>query len=235
MKPWQTRHWVISELDANFLARMEMVLDIYERPYDPQNPVICIDEKPGQLLEEVNEPMRAKPDRPRRQDYEYRRCGTYNVFVAVEPRAGRRHVEVHERRTAIDFATFLGAVMEQYPAAEQVTVVLDNLSTHTLESLWQVFDPEVALRLSRRIQFVYTPVHGSWLNMAENELAAMTVQCLGDRRLADLETVRREVRHWAKQRNEQRQTIDWRFTVKDSRNKFERHYSQQFTSTRSAA
>ena len=207
---------------------MEIVLDVYQRPYDSKRPVICLDEKPGQLLKEVNEPLPLKAGQPRRYDYEYRRAGTYNVFVAVEPLAGWRYLEVRPTRTSVDFAQVLAALADRYREAETLTIVLDNLNTHRFSSLWKAFGPERALQLARRIQFVFTPVHGSWLNMAEIELAAMQTECLGRRRLGNLETVSRETQLWAKQRNRRGVTIDWGFTVDDSRTKFHRHYANEF-------
>jgi transposase len=204
---------------------MEDVLDLYARPHDPERPVVCFDEQPRQLIAEVRAPVPAAPGRPRRIDYEYRRQGTANLFLTFEPLAGWRHVEVTERRTATDFARQMRALVDvHYPAAAVIAVVLDNLSTHSPAALYQTFPPDEARRLLKRLEFHYTPKHGSWLNMAELEFSALGRQCL-DRRIPDPETLRQEIATWEAERNAARATVQWRFTVTDARTRLHRLYS----------
>lgn len=219
---------MISDLDAGFLAQMELVLDVYARDYDPDRPVVCLDERPGEILQSEKEPMQMRPDRPRRQDYEYHRTNRYTLFMAVEPLAGRRLVDVRQRGTGRDFADVLVQISNQYPDANKITLVLDNLKTHKLKFLWEVLPPDQALDVARRFEFVKTPVHGSWLNMAELELAAFEKQCHSKRRFHRLAQVREQTQAWAKRRNDQRVRIDWGFTVDDSRTRFRRHYEREF-------
>jgi hypothetical protein len=209
---------------ADFVWRMEDVLDLYARPYDPRRPVVCFDEQPRQLIAEVRVPLPAAPGRPQRVDYEYRRQGTANLFLSFEPLAGRRHVAVTAQRTAQDFARQMKALVDvHYPAAAVVAVVLDNLSTHSPAALYQTFPPAEARRILGRLEFHYTPKHGSWLNMAELEFSALGRQCL-DRRIPDQEILRREIAAWAVARNATRATVQWRFTVTDARTKLQRLY-----------
>jgi transposase len=202
---------------------MEDVLDLYAEPYDPRRPVVCFDEKPLQLLEETRQPRPVAPGQPAQVDYEYRRKGTANLFMAVEPLAGWRQVSVTERRTKLDFAEQLQALSEHYADAERIRVVLDNLSTHGLACLYEAFPPEQARRLARRLEFHYTPKHGSWLNMAEIELSVLSSQCL-DRRLSDLAIVAKETDAWMTQRNQDKAMIEWRFTVRDARRRLSHLY-----------
>ena len=202
---------------------MEDVLDLYAEPYDPRHPVVCFDEKPLQLLEETRLPRPVAPGQPALVDYEYRRKGTANLFLAVEPLAGWRQVTATERRTKLDFAGQLQELSERYADAERIRIVLDNLNTHTPASLYEAFPPEEARRLVRRFEFHYTPKHGSWLNMAEAELSVLSKQCL-DRRLADLRRVGRETTAWTASRNRDRVKIHWRFTVHDARRKLSHLY-----------
>jgi len=202
---------------------MEDVLDLYAEPYDPKHPVVCFDEKPLQLLEETRLPRPVAPGQPALVDYEYRRKGTANLFLAVEPLAGWRQVTATERRTKLDFAGQLQELSERYADAERIRIVLDNLNTHTPASLYEAFPPEEARRLVRRFEFHYTPKHGSWLNMAEAELSVLSKQCL-DRRLADLGRVGRETTAWTASRNRDRVKIHWRFTVHDARRKLSHLY-----------
>ena len=203
---------------------MEDVLDLYARPYDPRRPVVCFDEQPRQLIAEVRTPVPAAPGRPERVDYEYRRQGTANLFLTFEPLAGRRHVAVTPRRTAQDFAQQMRALVDvHYPAAAVVAVVLDNLSTHSPAALYRAFPPAEARRLLKRLEFHYTPKHGSWLNMAELEFSALGRQCL-DRRIPDQQALRREIAAWERARNAERGTLEWRFTVTDARTKLHRLY-----------
>ena len=203
---------------------MEDVLDLYAEPEDPERPVVCFDECPCQLVKEVQEPVPAQPGRPRRVDYEYERNGTCNLFMLVEPKKGWRHVEVTDRRTKMDFAAQMKALVDEHlPEARLIRVVLDNLNTHTPAALYEAFVPEEPRRLITRLEFHYTPKHGSWLNMAELELAALANQCLG-RRIPDAATMRREVGAWEAERNEKRVLLRWRFTTTEARTKLSRLY-----------
>ncbi len=218
------KQWCIPEVGGEFVWRMEDVLELYEEPYDPRKPVVCFDELPYQMVTEKRTPLPTKPGRPQRYDYEYERKGTGNVFTTVEPQAGWRHVEVTQRRTALDFAQQMRwLVDEAYPAAEVIRVVLDNLNTHTPAALYEAFPPAEARRVLRKLEFHYTPVHGSWLNMAELEFSMLSRQCL-DRRIGDRDTLVTEVAAWEAARNEQRATISWHFTVEDARIKLHRLY-----------
>jgi hypothetical protein len=202
---------------------MEDVLDLYAEPYDPRRPVVCFDEKPLQLLEETRQPRPVAPGQPAQVDYEYRRKGTANLFLAVEPLAGWRKVTATERRTKVDFAEQLKALSEHYADAERIRIVLDNLSTHGPACLYEAFPPEEARRLVRRLEFHYTPKHGSWLNMAEIELSVLSGQCL-DRRLPDLEILAQETAAWVARRNDEKAMIAWRFTVRDARRRLSHLY-----------
>jgi hypothetical protein len=203
---------------------MEDVLEVYAQPYDPQRPVICFDEQPVQLTAEVRTPLPTAPGRPRRIDYEYRRAGTCNLFLCFEPLAGWRHVDVTAQRTAQDFADQMKALVDvHYAAAQRIAVVLDNLSTHSPAALYQSFRPEEALRILKRLEFHYTPKHGSWLNMAELELSILTRQCL-DRRIPDPDILRREIAVWERERNGARAKVHWRFSVAKARSKLHRLY-----------
>lgn len=204
---------------------MEDVLDLYAEPLDPLRPVVCFDEVPYQLVGETRVPIPAGPGRSRRIDYEYRRCGTANLFLLVQPLAGWRHVAVTERRTNRDFAGQMQALVDvHFPEAERIRVVLDNLSSHSGGALYEAFDPAEARRLLRKLEFHYTPKHGSWLNMAEIEISVLGRQCL-DRRIDSRERLRAEIAAWESVRNAQRATITWRFTLNDARAKLERLYS----------
>jgi hypothetical protein len=203
---------------------MEDVLEVYHRPYDEKRPQVCIDEASKQLVGEVTQPLPAEPGQPQRCDYEYVRKGTANLFMIFEPLAGWRHVEVTERRTAVDFAEVLRWLVEEvYADAEQVVLVTDNLNTHTPACLYEAFAPERARRLAEKLEWHYTPKHGSWLDMAEIELSALVRQCL-DRRLDCQEEVRREVGAWEEDRNERGAQAQWRFTTADARIKLRRLY-----------
>lgn len=202
---------------------MEQVLDIYERPYDPDYPVVCFDERPCQLLGDVLMPIPMKPGRVERQDYEYKRNGTCVVLMAVEPLAGRRVITVTERRTKKDYAEFMKALAASYPAAKKIVLVQDNLNTHNPSSFYEAFPATEAFTLAQRLQMVYTPKKASWLNMAEIELSALSKQCL-DRRIAEMKTLASQVGSWTKQRNRLKTGISWNFTKNDARNKLSRHY-----------
>jgi hypothetical protein len=205
---------------------MEDVLDQYEKPPHPAEPVICLDEQPYQLLADTRPAQTAKPGQPAKQDYEYRRCGTCSVFVAVAPKAGKRFVQVRRQRRRPDFARFVRDLLQQFPRARRVHLVLDNLNTHNSKSLTETFAAPQARCLLRRIVWHHTPKHASWLNMAEIEIAALTKQCL-DRRLSTLETVQRESAAWARDRNRRGTKINWTFTHTDARRVFPELYRKK--------
>ena len=211
------------EQNGSFVAHMEQVLDIYKRPYDARFPVVCMDESPKQLIRESRRPIAPAPGRPGRYDYEYERCGVCNIFIACEPLAGRRLVDVKQRKTKQDWACFIEEISRQYQEAEKITLVMDNLNTHHPGSLYEVFEPQKAKALWDRFEFAYTPKHGSWLNMAEIELNVLSSQCL-KRRIDDIEVVRREVAAWKDYRDHLDAKIDWRFTTPDARIKLKRLY-----------
>jgi hypothetical protein len=225
LKPWLKQQWVIPpKAGAAFVANMEDVLDVYAKPYDHRYPVVGVDEGGKQLIGDVREPLPVRPGSPAKQDHEYTRGGVANLFMAFEPLAGRRHVEVTERKTSVDFARFLRVLSdEHYAEAERVVLVCDNLSTHTPAALYEAFEPAEARRLAERFEWHYTPKHGSWLNVAEMELSVVARQCL-DRRIPDLATLRREVAAWEEGRNAAVVTVDWQFTTADARVKLKRLY-----------
>ncbi len=203
---------------------MEDVLEVYHRPFDPARPMVCLDEASKQLIGEVAEPIPAGPGRPERIDYEYVRNGTANLFMVCEPLIGWRHVEVTERRTAVDFAEILRWLVEDvHPEAEKVVLVMDNLNTHKVASLYEAFPPERARGIAEKLEIHHTPKHGSWLNMAECELSVLGRQCL-DRRIEGRGELRREVWQWEQPRNERGVVIRWQFTTADARIKLRRLY-----------
>jgi hypothetical protein len=202
---------------------MEHVLDVYKRPYDALFPVVCMDESPRQLIDEVKTPVPAEPGQPARYDYEYERCGTCNIFMANEPLAGSRLVEVTSSKTKVDWALFVEKIALRYEDAEKITLVMDNLNTHTPGSLYEAFAPEKAKALWDRFEFVYTPKHGSWLNMAEIELNVLIRQCL-NRRIAKIDIMRSEVKAWESTRNGMNARVNWQFTAEDARIKLRRLY-----------
>ena len=209
---------------AEFVCAMENVLEVYAKPYDPKRPVVCADEGGKQLIGDVREPLPVRPKSPAKEDYEYERRGTANLFVAFEPLAGVRRFEVTERKTKADFARLLKRIVDEwYPEAQRVTLVVDNLSTHKPSVLYEVFAPAEARRLIDRLEFVYTPKHGSWLNMAEIELSVLARQCL-DRRIPDMTTLRSEVAAWQIERNANTVRVDWQFTTSDARTNLKRLY-----------
>lgn len=211
------------EQSGRFVAHMEMVLDIYKRPLDPLRPVICMDETPKQLIAETKKPLRPMPGKAARHDYEYRRCGVCNIFLAYEPLAGKRIVSVTDRKTKKDWAGFLEEIAGQYTSADKITLVMDNLNTHEPGALYETFRPERAKEIWDRFDFVYTPKHGSWLNMAEIELNVLTRQCF-NRRIDNMEKVRSEVLAWQNYRNNKDSKVNWQFTTKDARIKLSRLY-----------
>lgn len=203
---------------------MERVLDIYEHPHDPQRPVICFDERPCQLLGDVMMPMPMKPGSPQRQDYHYERNGTCVVLMALEPQQCRRWTEVRQQKTKKDYAQFMKKLAEQYPEAEKIILVQDNLNTHTPASFYETFPADEAFALSQRFEMIYTPKKASWLNMAEIEFSALSKQCL-DRRIPHIQKLTDEVTAWVKRRNHQRATVHWQFTKNNARDKFEKFYN----------
>jgi len=203
---------------------MEDVLDVYHGDYSPKHPLVCMDESNKQLLGEVREPLPVEPGQPARYDSEYQRNGTRNLFLAFAPWQGWRDVTVTDRRTKQDWAHYMKARVDvHFPEADLITVVLDNLNTYTLASLYETFEPAEAHRLARKLDLHYTPKHGSWLNMAEIEFSALSRQCL-NRRLADADTLQRQVAAWAAERNRHGTSIEWRFTTDDARIKLKRLY-----------
>jgi len=205
---------------------MEDILDLYHQPYDPRRPWVCMDEKLIQLIKETRIPIPAQSGKPQRYDYEYERNDTAVNFLFTEPLTGWRKVNIRSRKTGIDWAVEIKELLDvDYPDAESVILVCDNLNTHTLASLYEAFEPTEARRLARRLEIRYTPKHGSWLNIAEIELNALSQQCL-DRRIPDVETLRVETKAWEQARNENQKKVDWRFTTEDARIKLKRLYPQ---------
>ena len=196
---------------------MEDVLEVYHRPYDPDYPVVCMDEKPYQLLGDKREPLPMKPNYPRYEDSEYVRHGTCSIFIFTEPLAGRRHIVVSQRRTKKDWAHRIRELLEvYYPDARKIVLVMDNLNTHVLSALYETFPPNIALDLAKRLEIHYTPKHGSWLNVAEIELSALSLQCL-DRRIDDISFLARETSAWEIDRNDQLKPVAWQFFTPDAR------------------
>jgi len=204
---------------------MEDVLEVYSRAYNPARPVVCMDEKPYQLLGEVREPIQMKQGTVKKVDSEYKREGTCSIFIFTEPLAGWRYTEAFERRTKIDWAHRVKWVLDnQYPNAEKVVFVMDNLNTHVISSLYEAFPPEEAFRLAQRMEIHYTPKHGSWLDIAEIELSALAAQCLGNRRIPTIEALNNELATWETKRNADQKGVDWHFTTADARIKLRRLY-----------
>ena len=203
---------------------MEQVLDVYKRPYNKARPVVCMDETPKQLIKEVRKSLPIRPGFEKRVDYEYSRSGVCNIFMVNEPLAGKRFTKVTNQRTKNDWALLVRFICDKlYPAAELITLVMDNLASHSAAALYETFEPAEAKRIWDRLEFVYTPKHGSWLNMAEIELNVLTKQCL-NRRIDNIKTVREEVKAWQNHRNNKDIRIKWQFTTKDARVKLHRLY-----------
>lgn len=203
---------------------MEDVLTLYEQPYDEQHPLVCVDERPCQLIEDKRAPLPAQPGQPKRYDYHYQRHGTCNLFIAFQPLMGWRQVAVTERRTSEDFAHWLKRLVDEFfPRASMIRLVLDNLNIHTPAALYQTFPPPEAHRILQKLEFHFTPKQGSWLNMVEIELSVLARQCLNCR-ISDVETIKHEVKAWQQQRNQQCATVQWRFTTNNARTKLERLY-----------
>ncbi len=210
--------------NARFVAQMEDVLEVYQRPHDPKRPVVCLDEACKQLTSSVQEDLPLEPGKPQRVDYEYERHGQANLFMLFAPLEAWREVQVHKTRTADDYAHVIRYLVDEcFPDASKVVLVQDNLSTHHASSLYQTFAPHEAQRLVQKLEIHYTPVHGSWLNMAEIELSVLAKQCLADH-VASVDTLKEDVQVWAGQRNNRKNTVDWRFTTDDARVKLKRLY-----------
>ena len=220
------QYWVIPpKADPEFIAAMEDVLDTYEQPYDSDYPVLCMDEQPVQLHKEVRQPIPATRRRARRVDYEYERCGTACVFMFTEALVGWRQVSVRDQRTKIDWAVEMEALLNtRYRKAKKVILVCDNLNTHTRGAFYETFSAAKARALVKRIEFRYTPKHGSWLNVSENELSSMTRQCVANRRIPDIETFRRETSFWSAHSNAKQRGVDWQFTIDKARIKLKSLY-----------
>jgi transposase len=224
LKPWREKMWCVPKIDGEYVARMEDVLDLYAEPPDPKYPVVCLDESPVQLIGEVREPIAAAPGQIERVDYEYRRCGTVNLFVAVDPHRPWRKVSVTQKRTAQDYAERLRELVDvDDPDAECIRVVQDNLSTHTPGALYEAFPAPEAHRILERLEFHYTPKHASWLNMVEIEIGVLKGQCL-DRRIDNHAELEREIAAWERRRNAAGARVKWMFTTEKARAKMGRAY-----------
>lgn len=219
LKPWLRKMWCIPKVDAEYVARMEGILDLYAEPYDPNRPLVCFDETPIQLLDETRRPRPPRPGRPRQIDYEYRRMGTANLFVTFDPNRRWRRVKTTEHRRKQDFARCMKELVDKhYPNADVIRVVMDNLSTHKPASLYETFPAAEARRILRRLEFHFTPKHASWLNMVEIEIGVLSSQCL-DRRIPSIAVLRSETRAWERQRNTEKASIKWLFTIDKAREK----------------
>jgi hypothetical protein len=226
MTPRKIQYWVIPpEANSEFVASMEDVLETYAQPYNPRLPVLCMDEQPVQLLKETRVPVPATKGHPRRIDYEYERAGTASIFMFCEVLSGWREVHVRQQRTKIDWALEVEQLLQtRYAKAEKVILVCDNLNTHTKGAFYEAFAPAKARAIVGRLEFRYTPKHGSWLNIAENELSSLTRQCLKGRRLGDLQSLRSETRAWHQASNRKQRGVDWQFTINDARRKLKSLY-----------
>jgi len=203
---------------------MEDILEVYRRPYDPAYPVVCMDESSKQLIGEISKPIPAAPGHPRLEDDEYVRNGVAEIFLEVEPLAGRRHVEVTGQRTRIDWANNIKDMLDlRYPGVKKVILVMDNLNTHDIASLYEAFHPAEALRLAKRLEIHHTPKHGSWLNIAEIELSVLKRQCLAER-IPAIDIMRRKIKAWNQERNSRQTKVNWQFTTEDARIKLKRLY-----------
>jgi hypothetical protein len=219
-------YWVIPpKCDAEFVASMEEVLDIYAKPYDAKCPVVCMDEQPVQLLRETRTPIPATAKHARRVDYEYERAGTANIFMFTEPLAGWREVSVRQTKTKVDWAVEMARLLDgRYAHCQKIILVCDNLNTHTKGAFYEAFKPERARQLVRRIEFRHTPKHGSWLNIAENELSSLTRQCVAGRRFGNIETLRAETSAWSTEVNNTQRGVDWQMKVGEARMKLKSVY-----------
>ena len=216
--------WCIKTIDSEFRERMYNVLDLYEEKYDPKRPIVCLDEKPKQLIKDNVPPIPMKPGSPEKYDYEYKRNGTANIFMAVEFKAGRRITQVTENRTMIDFAQFMkNSVLKEYLGVKVIRVITDNLNIHKEKSFYEAFSEDEAKKIVEKIEFHYTPKHASWLNAAEIEIGVMDEECT-DRRIGDIGTLTKEVAAWTKRRNENKKKINWKFTKKIADEKMSKYY-----------
>ena len=225
MKPWKVIGWVIPpKHNSHFVAAMVKVLDVYKRVYNRLFPIVCMDESPKQLIRETRRSIAMKSGQDRKEDFEYERCGVVNIFLASEPLYGKRYVEVTERKTKNDWARFIRDIADVwYKDAKKITLVMDNLATHTASAFYEVFEPKEAKRILDRFELVYTPKHGSWLNMAEIELNVLMNQCL-NRKIDNITTIKKEVKAWQNHRNNKECKINWQFTNKDARVKLKKLY-----------
>lgn len=225
MKPWKVIGWVIPpKHNSHFVAAMEKVLDVYKRVYNKLFPIVCMDESPKQLIRETRRSIAMKSGHDRKEDFEYERRGVVNIFLASEPLQGKRYVEVTERKTKNDWARFIRDIADVwYRDAKKITLVMDNLATHTAAAFYEVFEPKEAKRILDRFELVYTPKHGSWLNMAEIELNVLMNQCL-NRKIDNITTIKKEVKAWQNHRNNKECKINWQFTNKDARVKLKKLY-----------
>jgi hypothetical protein len=216
--------WCIPTIDSEYRKRMYDILDLYEEDYDPKRPIVCLDEKPKQLIEDKITPIPMKPGSPEKYDYEYIRNGTANIFMAVEFKAGKRTTQVTQRRTMIDFAQFMKLfVIEEYSDVEVIRVITDNLNIHKEKAFYEAFSEDEAKQILEKIEFHYTPKHASWLNAAEIEISVMDEECT-DRRIGEIGTLTNEVAAWTKRRNENRKKINWKFTKKTADEKLSKYY-----------
>ena len=220
-----SQQWCIPpKSNAEFVCQMEEVLDVYKRPYDPNRPTVCFDERPKQLIAEVRKPMPTVRGKQARYDYEYKRNGVANLFMMFEPLVGKRHVKVTNRRTKKDWAECVRQLVDEiYPQADRIVLVMDNLNTHKKASLYEAFEPVEAKRIADKLEIHYTPKHGSWLNMAEIEMSVLSRQCFAQR-MDNVERLEKEVMAWAEERNAKGAKVDWRFTTDDARIKLKKLY-----------
>jgi len=219
------KRWCIpKENNAEFVARMENILELYAMPYNTNIPLVCMDEKPYQLLDDKVKPLSMSPGKEALEDYEYIRCGTCSIFVFTEPLVGWRRTEALHRRTKIDFAHQIEKLLlKDYPNAQKVRLIADNLNTHTIGSLYEAFSPSHARNLARRLEIHYTPKHGSWLNIAEIEISAMQQQCI-NKRISTIEALNEQLSSWSTSRNDIAKSVDWHFTAEDARGKLKHLY-----------
>ncbi len=221
-------YWVIPpEADGEFVAHMEEVLETYAKPYDPKRPVLCMDEQPVQLVKETRTPIAATAQHPRRVDYEYERAGTAEIFMFTEPLSGWRMATARESKTKVDWAFEVARLLDgRYKGCDKVILVCDNLNTHTKGAFYETFPAAQARQYVRRIEFCQTPKHGSWLNIAENELSSMTRQCITGRRIGDLKLLREQIRVWSSDVNKTQRGVDWHMKINDARYKLKSVYPQ---------
>jgi hypothetical protein len=218
-------YWVIPpEQNAEFVADMEAVLETYAQPYNPEQPKVCMDEQPYQLLLETRVPLPATKEHGQRVDYEYERNGTVSIFMFTEPLSGFRQATARPQRTKEDWALEVAHLLDTRYCGQRITLICDQLNTHTKGAFYTAFEPDVARAYVKRIDFVYTPKHGSWLNIAECELSALTRQCLSDRRIGHLDELQREIEAWSSKTNNKQRAVDWHFKIDDARSKLKRLY-----------